>query len=457
MTTARRSRASAFAIGDVTSAAAVRTLMGGILLVLWPAEVLRLLLPVPYLAEASAALFVVYLLGALCVGGLGNAVLAVALAASSVALAAVEGWGLLLEGVEAAVVFAAFLPTIHLLRNVALRDPGLLAYRTSFRGLAPHRRIGWLLVSAHVLGSVLTVGALAVLSPVLPPAASAETRRRAATALVYGVSLAILWSPFFVGMAVVSDFMSQVPLWQPVLLGLAMAASGLVLGLALIGGGGGVRLMVEAVGALRHMLPLIAVAAAAVMVLRTYTSLSTLEAACLVLPPICLGLLALRPPFARRRALHATRRSLERLGPEISIVALAFILGVVMRASPLGDAIVGQLLAWHLPAWALIGLIVGGMCLAAAAGLHPMVAASVMLAVFAGTDAGLADLVLMGAVLLGWTCGAMIAVAGLIMIVASSMFAVPRRSLIFGANLRAVLSMAVVGSGLLAGLNAVLV
>lgn len=429
--------------------------MGLMILGLWPAEILHLLFGLPLLAEAARVLFSLYLALSLIVMGLGNRLLALAImAVTGLLVAADENWTRLWQATDSALVFAAFLPTVHLLRNVAARDPYLLAYRARFAAVEPKDRPAWLLIGGHVLGGVLTVGAFAVLVPVIPRSAPPAYRRSAALAVVSGVSLAILWSPFFVAMAVVSEFMSHVPLWQPLLLGIALAVVGLVSAMLVVGVPIRPRLIVEAVAALRRILPLVLVAAAAVVVLRGVAPLTTLEAACLALPPLCLLAMVRRDSFAWRRVVVGTRRSLDGLSAEISIVALAFILGSVMRASPQVGHVGDLVAALNVPGGLLVPLIVIGIAGAASLSIHPMVAASVMLAVIGGSAMPLSDLVFMGAILLGWACGAMVAVAGLIMIVAASMFGVPRRDLVLGRNLVLVLLFGATGSILLALLDA---
>lgn len=431
--------------------------MGWMLLVLWPMEVIRLLFGVPLLAGGASVLFAVYLALAIVVAGYGNRLLAGVLLLGITILVVLDGAGsLAVQGLSDAMVFAAFLPAVFLLRNVLAGDRRLLAYRQTVEAVDANQQTGMLLVGSHVLGSALTVGALAILSPVVPPDAEEARRRAAALATIFGISLSVLWSPVFVAMAVVSEFMPHVPLWKPILVGLSMAVLGTVTALVFLGVCNKGRLVVRAVIALRAIIPWVALTAVVVVVVRSVTSLSTVEAASLTLLPLAAAFLLVQPRANQRVALKKTRQSLDVLGAEISIVALAFALGTVMRDSPTVQQLVQGLFGPEIAALFLIAMIVAGMLLAAMIGGHPIVSASILLAVFSAADTALTDLILCGAVLLGWACSAMIAPAGLIVIVATGMFQIDRRSIIFSRNTLVVLLFASLGILALTAVNAVI-
>lgn len=431
-------------------------LMGRLLLVLWPAELIRLMFNPPWLGGIATFGFSIYLLLAFAATGWANRILGFALLMAIAALVAMdEAWPALLAGLQASLVFAAFLPAVYLLRSILASDDSVLSYRNRVMAAPLAERPGWILIGSHALGAALSVGALAIMSPVLEADADAETRRATALATVSGIALSLLWSPMFVAMAVVSEFMPQVPLWQSVLLGLGMAMVGLLVALLLLGLRNKRHVVLRAVGTLRPIIPIVLVASASVVAVRSLTSLSTLESASLTLLPLALLLLLNQPGYSRAQTITVARRGLDGLGAEITIVALAFALGAVMRASPTVEGLVEGLLGTGLPPLLQLTLIVGGMIAAAAAAIHPIVAGSVLLAVFTSTDTGVADLILVGAVLLGWSCGAMVAVAGLLLMVAADMLSITRQEMILGRNMVLVLLFAATGTLILAALNAV--
>ncbi|MGM0561214.1 MAG: hypothetical protein ACQETX_09140 [Pseudomonadota bacterium] len=420
--------------------------MGWMLLVLWPLEVGRLLFNLTLPGDGAAYLFAAYLLMAVVVANNGNKVLAFFLLLGIALLSLVDGtMGRALLGLQEAMVFAAFVPAVFLLRNLFAQDSRLMEYRGKLERLPPKQQNGMLLVGALTLGSALTVGALAILSPVVPEEAGEARRRAAAFATIFGIALSVLWSPVFVAMAVVSEFMPQIPLWQPILFGLGLALCGCLTALIFLRVPEKGRLTLKALIALRDFVPWVGITAATIVSIRSFTALSTLEAASLTLLPFA-GCFMLRQSRATQKmALRSTRRSLDALGAEISIVALAFTLGIVMRDSPSVAELVQGVFSPDISAEILIALIVAAMMLAASLGSHPIVAASVLLAIFSTADSELADLTLCGAVLLGWACSAMVAPAGLILIVASGMFGIDRRKLILSSNTLAVLLFAALG------------
>lgn len=431
-------------------------LMGWFLAVIWPLEVVRLVLPVPALLTwAVSGLFLVYLLLAIATAHLAARALSLALLAGTAALAWTDdAWAEAIAGFQGAMVFAAFLPSVFLLRHAFSGDRRLSAYRAEVAAASAERQKGLLMVGAHLLGSTLTVGSFAVLAPVVPQEATPSQRSELAQAAIFGVCLSVIWSPAFVAMAVVSDFMPHLPLWQLVLLGMILGGLGLLLGFARVRVPGRLRLAGQGLWGLRFILPWVALSASAIILTSSLAGVSTLVAASLTLPPLAAALLLLQPRGNIGAAVRHTRANLDRLGPEISIVALAFTLGAVMLVSPTVNAAISGVIGPEIPAPLLVAGIVASMMAVVLIGGHPIVVASILLAVFASVETQLNDLFVAAAVLLAWGCSAMIAPAGLIIIVATGMFDVSRKSVIISRNGASAAVFAVLGIALLSVLNA---
>ncbi len=438
-------------------AAPVSRLMGWILALLWPFTLLHILTGAyPPVTAAATGLFLVYLLLALATMHMAARALSLLLVAATAAVAWTDGtWDQSLSGFQGAMVFAAFLPSIFLLRNAFAGDTRLISYRDAVAAATPEQQKGQLLVGSHVLGSTLTVGAFAILAPVIPGDASAAHRRDLAVAAIFGVGLSVVWSPAFVAMAVVTDFMPDVALWKLVLLGLLMAAIGIGLAMLRVRTPQRLRLVFNGLWMLRHVVPWVALAACVIILASAVANVSTLVAASLTLPPLAALMLALQPGAIRRAALVRTRGNLDNMGAEISIVALAFTLGAVMLASPTVQQVVAGFLGPGIPSLLLIAGIVAIMMAVVLVGGHPIVIASILLAVFASADTGLDSLFVAAAVLLGWGCGSMIAPAGLIIIVSTSMFNVTRRDVILSRHAWTLVAFASAGIALLTLLDAV--
>lgn len=416
--------------------------MGRLILVLWPLSLLDILMGNGVLSMAASALFALYLGAALLKSNWANRVLALLLVMACIAMVYLDqDWSRLAATFAETLVFAAFVPAIHLLRGVAERDPTVMAFQKRLRAAPPETQPAWMLIGSHILASVLSIGAVAVLAPVFSDPSQPARRREDALAALAGAALAMTWSPFFVGMAVVSGFLPDVPLGAAVLMGLGLSSTGLVLALVLMRTPRPFEAAWQTLLALRGFLPMIAAAGLAVVLLQAFTGLSTLQASCVALPPLC-AVLILMPAgswseaLARfRSVLHATRPRIERIGAEVGITALAFMLGLILRSSPsMAEAVASSGLA-RLPDAVVLVVIPLGAIAAAMLSIHSIVSVSLLLAVFAGHHTGVSDLALMGAALVGWSGSAMLSFSGLLVMVTTSLGGISRMQAILGRNL----------------------
>ena len=255
--------------------------------------------------------------------------LAAALALTALGFAAaLDDWWALWGGLNDATIFAAFFVTLVVLRTTAERRPETARTRHLMALLDPRQRTTATLYGANVMGSVLVVGAHAILAPVHDRNAPEPERRRVAIVALRGMGLAGFWSPFWVAMALGLQHLPEVPLWSVMALGLALAVPGLVLGQVMAGAfQGGTR---TALAALLPVVPPVAVAAATVVGLASFTPLRPLEALLLGIPAVCV---AAQLPFGRGAVGEIVRVSYDRtpsvLG-EMVIVTCAFVLGRVL-------------------------------------------------------------------------------------------------------------------------------
>jgi hypothetical protein len=209
------------------------------------------------------------------------------------------------------------------------------------------------------------------------------------------------------------------------------------------------------------ILPMIAVAGAAVVLVTGLTSLTSLQAVLLTVPPLCVldmirrgrhgfGRIAL--PIAQ-----ATRASLGRINDDIVLATAAMVFGRILEANP---AVIGgfvELAALGLPVIVMIAGGLGFMILAAVAGMHPIVTMTLVLVTLGGEASRLAPVVLLELGLYGWSLGTMISMSSVSLAVAAAMFRVPVTELAFAENLRFVLIFGTLSVVLLALINASLV
>ena len=99
-------------------------------------------------------------------------------------------------------IFAAFLPSLWLLRSTAITMPSVEKTQKLLSDLISTKILSGLQVTSHILGGVLNIGTFPLLSSVIPKNAEVQIRQLAGEAAIRGMNTAVLWSPFFVSFAV---------------------------------------------------------------------------------------------------------------------------------------------------------------------------------------------------------------------------------------------------------------
>lgn len=433
--------------------------MDRLILLLWPLALVSFIVDVEWVSFAIAALFAIYVAGSLVRARHSDKVFGAAMIGASATLMALDGNLYGLPGVFAqTVVFAAFVASAQMLRGVSERDPRVDRYRTALTLQSDPARPVWMMVGSSVLGCVMTVGAVAILAPLFAGAEDAGQRRVDAVATLSGTALAVNWSPFFVSIAVVSAFFPQLPLWSLMAVGLTLSVVGMVIALLTLSTEHPIATAGRALNALGGFIPIILVAGLAVTVLRKLGDFSTLQASCLALPPLCVILILTgqgrRDGFAQLRDVgRATLGRILTIGPDTSVVALAFMFGLVLRDSATVDASVSHLGLAVLPAPLLLAMVPLSMMLLGVLSVHPIVSASLLMSLLADNHGAVSDLALAGATLVGWSAAAMVSYSGLLLMVTASVSAVPRGELILSRNLFVAPLYAITSALLLAALN----
>lgn len=373
------------------------------------------------------------------------------LAVLAAALAQAFGsWNEVVRGFESAAIFMAFFGSIVLLRGLADRRPEISRTRRLFAGLGEKETSGAFLVGAHVIGSILVVGALAILASIAKGASTA--RRRAAEASQRGLCLAPLWSPFWIASAFVARQIPGVPAWEVMTLGLALAATGLTVAHLIYARRTGMAELWRAVRGFAPLLPPVALCAAMIAGLSAAAGFGTLEALIATVP--VLALVALASQRGERFAPLAKDlwRGAGQVRDEIVIVATALVLGRVLEGASSGiDLAIGA-----LPSWAAIGCVVAAITVGSLVGVHQLVSVVVALVVFAPLATNVADVVMTEAALLGWAFASMVGVTAVSTATASAMFSVPRIQLVYGPNLIFVAAFGAISVVLLAIVNELL-
>ena len=424
---------------------------------LWLIAVVNIFAPAPGLLWVLKALLVCFVILVLPrVAGHSRILLAV-LTAVTLALAAIYGeWSAILEGIGRAAIFPAFLATIVLLRATADQRPEIAAARQMFGALDPERRDSGVVIGTHLIGAVLQVGVFAILAPILGRDASEEERRNVFTAAIRGMSMVPFWSPFIVGMAVASQYLPAVPLWEIMGLGLTFAVFGILFSFLMVDRNRGLTPLMQALKSLTPVVLPIAIAALVVVGTTALTSLTTLQALIVGLPIPCIVALISLKNGALRQAVTQTMSGLSRIGTETCILAFATTLGMVFEVSLPHMGLLSWLTTQDFPAPVIILLIIMTMNIAGLAGIHAIVMGTMLLVIFTSVPTGVSDLVLMQALLIGWGLGSGISIGSLSVATGAAMFQIAPTQLVTRANIIFVFVVSMIYTDILSVLNIVL-
>ena len=427
-----------------------------ILIPTWVLELVGMAWPPAAAYPLGAGLMAAYVLLALPRLRRQTLILCAILALVAVALAAAfDSWNAVLPALHRATIFAAFFGTIMVLRATAERRPEIERARRVFARLGAAQQSGAFLVAAHLIGALLVVGAMAVLAPIQGANAPDRERRAAAESCLRGMCLAPLWSPFWIAMAVAYQHLPAVPLWQVLAIGLPLAAVGLTLSHLIYASGVGLDQLWRAVESLAPIVPPVAICAATVVAVTSFTPLSTLQSVALCTPVLCAGALLVRGRGMLGSALGGVYRGVAGIADEIVLVTVALVLGRVLEQALAASGVDDWIAALALPPIALIAITIAVMTVTAMAGIHQLVTMTVMLVLLAPLSSGLAEAVLMQSALVGWAFASMSGISAVSVAVAGSMFRVPMERLVFGPNLKFVVVYGVVATLALAAINAV--
>ncbi|MEK9684883.1 MAG: hypothetical protein VW226_10065 [Rhodospirillaceae bacterium] len=326
------------------------------------------------------------------------------------------------QGLERASIFPAFLATLVLLRGTADRRPETSLARQAFSSLPANQRAGGIVTGAHFIGAILQVGVFSILAPIVGRNASEAERREVFLIAARGMALVPFWSPFIVGMAIASEYLPDVPLWQPVCLGLALTAIGLLTSSMIMDREFNPLMIGHALKSLGPIIPGVFLTAALVIVTSTVTGWSTLQSLVVSLPVPCLiGLLGMTKENSLS-AVTSIKTGIGRIGPEVTLMTCAITLGTVFEAAMPQSGILTWLQSLDLTEASVIFIVIMCMNIAGLLGIHAIVPGTILLVIFVNINTGLADLVLMQALLVGWGLCTLISLGSLTIITGSVMF-----------------------------------
>lgn len=345
-----------------------------------------------------------------------------------------DQWDAIENGLRRATIFPAFLATIVLLRATADQRPEIGMARRLFAALDRERRDSGLVVGGFLIGSILQVGVFAIMAPILGRNASESERQEVFIAAMRGMALVPLWSPFVVGMAVASQYLPQVALWQIMSLGLGLSAFCIVISIICFDRRGGLKALWQSLMTLAPIAPPIAIAALFVVGTAIGTGFSTLQALVIAMPIPCLMAVALTPRGSISRALKETGTRLTRIGPETAILTFATIIGRVFEEALPAMGLLEWLQEIQLTPTVIIFFVIMFMNIMGMMAIHSIVSGTILLVLFTSIPTGLSDLVLMQALLTGWGLCTAVSISSLSVVTGATMFDLPITRLINWSN-----------------------
>ena len=425
-----------------------------VLFALWIMAIVRIFWPHPQLILASGIVLLTYVVLSFRRIRRQLQILSLLLALTAVALAGWLGaWAALWQGMEKAVIFAAFFGTLTLMRATADLRPEIGRARKLVEPLSAGARTSGLLVGTNVLGTALVVGVMPIFAPIVGQDAPYEVRKSAAEACQRGMCLACLWSPFWLAMAISTEHLPDVPLWQIMVLGLLLCALGLTVAQLMYTPDVGMRALWQALRAFSPVLPPVALSAAAVLGLKAVTPLTTLQCLVVGIPVLCIGGLLSQSIDHLRRAVSQAAQGVGAVRGKIALLSCAFALGKVLEQALQTGGVGDQITALAPPPVAVIASVVIGMTVLGLAGIHQVVTVTVMLVLFGTLPIGVSDLALMQAGLLGWAFSSMTGLSAVSVAATSTMFRVPLERIAYGPNIRFVTLFGLLGIAVVTGVN----
>jgi len=408
---------------------------------LWLIGVARVFYQSTWLAYLALAGMVVYLLLAWSSCGRLNRIVTLIVAGLVVLVCSLEQhWDAILNGLLFSLIFTAFLPTLQLMRATLDIGPEFERSRIAFERMPPAQRDDALVVGANVISSVMTMGALTMLAPLLPPGADAATRRAMAQAALRGLALTIFWSPFTVAMALASSFWPSQPLWRIMAVGIVLSCLGVALAVLL--SGGSLRRLLSAMKGFKPLILPLGGTMLTVVLAASVSPFGTIQTIILVVPLLCLLWILRHNRFELSRVARTTYRNLDRLGNELLLFCAAVTLGRVLQESSLLHAALSQPWLAALPESALIAGVLALSLGLALLGVHSVVIGTCIMLLLTPFQARIADLVAIEMMFYGWACASLLSLSALSVVLCSSLFQVSVPRLIYGRN---ILFMALLG------------
>jgi len=207
---------------------------------------------------------------------------------------------------------------------------------------------------------------------------------------------------------------------------------------------------------LSPIVPAIAVAAFLVIGMTTISGYSTLQSLVIIIPVPCLLAVAFAPGGNVPLALRRTAMGLSRIGNETSILTLAMVLGITFETCLPAIGLLDTLKSAALSPTLVIFIIIMAMNLFGLMGIHSIVSGTILLVLFTSIPTGVADLILLEALLVGWGLCTALSVGSLSIATGAAMFDLQPHQGISALNILYVFVTSALFAAILAAINPLL-
>lgn len=358
----------------------------------------------------------------------------------------------MISGGERVLIFAALLPTMALVRATAMTMPSVHATQERLGRLPPVASAGGLQLAAHVFGGIINTGAFALLSAALPPDSDTHRRRIAAEAAIRGMVASSAWSPFFVAFAIGQIFVAPVYAWMAIALGTVSAFLFMVVTIIGLDRGFKGTELRQSLACLGPVASRLAAVLAAVLLVAVVLELTALSAVVTVMPLLVL-IQMLRHRTMISVIIADTRDAMNKTADDIVVITAAMLVAFFAISSASLASMVAGIYSDVIPGWIALPAVPIMMMLLSVFGIHPVITSTTLLAIFSGGGADVHPALLVQAHLVGWGAGTMSSVASLSVLSCATLYRVPTRQLVFGANIVSGFGYAIVGGVGLAVIN----
>ena len=350
------------------------------------------------------------------------------------------------------IIFAAFLPSLWLLRATAITMPSVEKTQKLLSELISTKILSGLQVTSHILGGVLNIGTFPLLSSVIPQNAKDEIRQAAGEAAIRGMNTAVLWSPFFVSFAVGQLYLPSNSAWLGIAFGLLVALLFNIISMRFLIGKLTLSYLLEAISCVKPILSRLLILSGSVLFVGQIFNKTALNAIVIVIPILVIFQMMRRPETTQFIIQNLTRL-IKNSGDEMLLISVSMFLGSILSGSTEIQNFISLNIGENFPFWIMIILLPFVVWFFALLGVHPIITSAPILSLFGPLLSVWEAAFLMQAHLIGWCAGTASSFTSLSVLTTAENFKISIKKLIIGPNLIATGCLTLFGSIFLILLN----